>query len=98
MNKCRTATLSAFFEPGRIGALQQFTSNKRQLYAAIEQVKWNPKGVGSFGHLIPSTYSSRNYVAPAARFKPDAEDLAERDFQTGVSDFRVYLRPARLEH
>ncbi|PYS74959.1 MAG: hypothetical protein DMF69_00175, partial [Acidobacteria bacterium] len=26
-----------------IGALQQFTNDKRQLYAAIERVKWNPK-------------------------------------------------------
>jgi len=26
-----------------IGALQQFTNNKRQLYAAIERVKWNPR-------------------------------------------------------
>src|SRR5688572_25225593 len=27
-----------------IGALQQFTSNKQQLYAAIERVKWNASG------------------------------------------------------
>lgn len=29
-----------------IGALQQFTSDKRLLYAAIERVKWNPNGSG----------------------------------------------------
>ncbi len=29
-----------------IGALQQFTSDKRQLYAAIERVRWNPVGRG----------------------------------------------------
>jgi len=29
---------------GGIGALQQFTSDKRQLYAAVEKVKWNPTG------------------------------------------------------
>ena len=29
---------------GGIGALQQFTSDKRQLYAAVEKVKWNPSG------------------------------------------------------
>ena len=27
-----------------IGALQQFTTDRRQLYAAIERVRWNPAG------------------------------------------------------
>jgi VWFA-related protein len=39
---------------GGIGALQQFTSDKRQLYAAIERVKWRFQGrggVGAFGPL-----------------------------------------------
>jgi len=26
-----------------IGALQQFTTDKRQLHAAIESVRWNPQ-------------------------------------------------------
>ncbi|HEX7332476.1 MAG TPA: VWA domain-containing protein [Pyrinomonadaceae bacterium] len=29
-----------------VGVLQQFTSDKRQLHAAIEQVRWNPLGRG----------------------------------------------------
>ena len=29
-----------------IGALQQFTNDKRQLYAAIERVRWNATGAG----------------------------------------------------
>jgi VWFA-related protein len=29
---------------GGIGALQSFTTDKRQLYAAVEKVKWNPSG------------------------------------------------------
>src|SRR5215204_1441585 len=36
-----------------IGALQQFTSNKQQLYAAIERVKWNAAGRGRFGSFDP---------------------------------------------
>ncbi|MDI1241727.1 MAG: VWA domain-containing protein, partial [bacterium] len=32
-----------------IGALQQFTSDKQMLYAAIEKVKWNPSGAGGIG-------------------------------------------------
>jgi len=36
-----------------IGALQQFTSDKRQLYAAVEKVKWNPTGRGGVGAFAP---------------------------------------------
>jgi VWFA-related protein len=38
---------------GGIGALQQFTSDKRQLYAAVEKVKWNPAGRGGVGAFAP---------------------------------------------
>ena len=38
---------------GGIGALQQFTSDKRQLYAAVEKVKWNPIGRGTIGAFAP---------------------------------------------
>ena len=43
---------------GGMGALQQFTSDKRQLYAAVERVKWNANGrsgVGAFSPLEPPT-------------------------------------------
>lgn len=36
-----------------IGALQQFTSDKRMLYAAIEKVRWNPAGAGGIGAFAP---------------------------------------------
>lgn len=36
-----------------IGALQQFTTDKRQLYAAIERVRWNPIGNGKIGAFEP---------------------------------------------
>ena len=36
-----------------IGALQQFTSDKRQLYAAIERLRWNSWGVGGIGAFGP---------------------------------------------
>jgi VWFA-related protein len=38
---------------GGIGALQQFTSDKRQLYAAIERVRWNPQGRGGISAFAP---------------------------------------------
>jgi VWFA-related protein len=34
---------------GDAGALQQITTDKRQLYAAIENVRWNPAGRGGLG-------------------------------------------------
>jgi VWFA-related protein len=43
---------------GGIGALQQFTSDKRQLYAAIDHIKWYPSGrseVGAFAPIRPPT-------------------------------------------
>ena len=36
-----------------IGALQQFTADKRMLYAAIEKVKWNPLGSGGISAFAP---------------------------------------------
>jgi VWFA-related protein len=36
-----------------IGALQQFTSDKRMLYAALERIKWNPMGRGGIGVFAP---------------------------------------------
>ena len=47
---------------GGMGALQQFTSDKRQLYAAIERVKWNSSGrggIGAFAPLEPPTPGER---------------------------------------
>lgn len=38
---------------GGMGALQQFTSDKRQLYAAVERVKWNANGRGGVGAFAP---------------------------------------------
>jgi hypothetical protein len=36
-----------------IGALQQFTNDKRQLYAAIERLHWNSMGMGGIGAFAP---------------------------------------------
>lgn len=38
---------------GGMGALQQFTTDKRQLYAAIERVKWNGLGRGGVSAFAP---------------------------------------------
>jgi VWFA-related protein len=46
---------------GGMGALQQFTSDKRQLYAAIENIRWYPAGrigVGVFGPATPGKFGA----------------------------------------
>ena len=35
------------------GALQQFTGDKRQLYLAIERIRWDPSGTGLVGAFAP---------------------------------------------
>jgi VWFA-related protein len=49
---------------GGIGVLQQFTSDKRILLAAIEKIRWNPQGHGG-----------ADAVAPVEN---DAQDITER--------------------
>lgn len=51
---------------GGIGALQQFTSDKRQLYAAVEKVKWNPTGRGGVAAFAPMGNDPTNLVAGAS--------------------------------
>lgn len=65
---------------GGVGALQQFTSDKRQLYAAAEKVKWNPMGragIGAFGPLSgnPST-------------APQDDDNSRRSADDDLDQFR----------
>lgn len=75
-----------------IGALQQFTSDRRQLYAAIERVKWNPRGMGRFGSfdpIEPTMQEMLRRTGDGSDLMPDKEDLKiEKDFQEGFSDFR----------
>ncbi|HSP62262.1 MAG TPA: VWA domain-containing protein, partial [Pyrinomonadaceae bacterium] len=54
---------------GGLGALQQFTSDKRQLYAAIERVKWYASGrggVGAFAAIQPPTPGEQGAAMDAA--------------------------------
>jgi VWFA-related protein len=73
---------------GGIGALQQFTSDKRQLYAAIERVKWNPQGrggVGAFAAIQADPLAQMREQAP----NPDVEDA--RNTGEDLDQFREEL-------
>lgn len=72
-----------------IGALQQFTSDKRMLYAAIDRVKWNPSGLGGLGSLERIEPSFSDKVAddgsPTGQGEPGNNANSEKafkDFQT----------------
>lgn len=61
---------------GGIGALQEFTSDKRQLYAAIERVKFNLQGRGGIGAFAPI---EGDQIAAARPQSPIGVDNPEDD-------------------
>jgi VWFA-related protein len=75
-----------------MGALQQFTSDKRQLHAAIERVRWYPSGrsgVGVFQPLEGKQQSAADVRRQAGRDSPgDDEDDERGPKGGGVDEFR----------
>ncbi|MDQ3323543.1 MAG: VWA domain-containing protein [Acidobacteriota bacterium] len=73
---------------GGIGALQQFSSDKRQLYAAIEKVRWNPAGggkIGAFATIEPTPLER----AKSMGMEISEEQLeAERNRERNTNDFQ----------
>ncbi|HXH70251.1 MAG TPA: VWA domain-containing protein [Pyrinomonadaceae bacterium] len=67
-----------------MGALQQFTSDKRQLYAAIESVKWNAQGRAGISAFAPLEATPLEQ-AQAAGANVSDEDVA--DEQKRIKDF-----------
>ncbi|HZG51427.1 MAG TPA: VWA domain-containing protein [Pyrinomonadaceae bacterium] len=64
-----------------VGALQQFTNDRRQLYAAIERVRWLPRGIGGLSAL-ESTSDTSN-----AALTPDSVD-ADRSGLAEINEYR----------
>jgi len=73
---------------GGIGALQQFTSDKRQLYAAIEKVRWNLSGAGNVGAFARIEASPLEQARASGAEISDEQLKSEKDFNQGVSNFR----------
>lgn len=74
---------------GGIGALQQFTTNKQQLYAAIERVKWYPNGragVSAFAPIEPTLADIRQNENNSNNNRE--RDGDERDAQAEINEFR----------
>ena len=75
-----------------IGALQQFTSNKQQLYAAVERVKWNTSGRSRFGSFDPiePTMAEKNRALRDS-MTSDQDIRQEKEFARGFNDFQESL-------
>ncbi|MGA9994532.1 MAG: VWA domain-containing protein [Pyrinomonadaceae bacterium] len=81
---------------GGTGVLQQFTSDKRMLYAAIKRVRWNPGGRGNIDAFQAVSPSDFGAVQAAAEIPlpPEVIELQNRGFnemvggQGQASDYR----------
>lgn len=71
-----------------IGALQQFTSDKRQLYAAIDKVKWNPIGNGKIGAFAPIEPTPLEQLKAAGATISDDDLQDEKNRTNSQNDFR----------
>lgn len=69
-----------------IGALQQFTSDKRQLLAAVEKIRWNPAGTGNVGAFAP-IQSSINDAANSTGSENEEENAGDNG-ETEFNNFR----------
>lgn len=67
-----------------IGALQQFTADKRILYAATEKVKWNPQGSGGVTAFAPIEPA----LTAGEEEETDPTETTARDPAQALDDFR----------
>ncbi len=71
-----------------IGALQQFTSDKRMLYAAIDRVKWNPIGSGGVSAFAPIEPPTLPGASPTPDENSDTPAAVAVDSTKTLDDFR----------
>ena len=74
-----------------IGALQQFTSDKRILYAAIEKVKWNPEGSGGVSAFAPIEAAPDTSLQSDPSATPDESEPETTMSGQSLEDFRKSL-------
>lgn len=72
-----------------MGSLQQFTSDKRLLYAAIERVRWNPSGTGGIGAFAAIEPTPMQQAQAMGDTTVSEDDLAaEKNRMNAQEDFR----------
>ena len=68
-----------------MGALQQFTSDKRQLLANIDKLKWNPQGRGRIGSFAPINDGPESLQ----KQDEDGDDaLIKKQFKDSFTDYQ----------
>lgn len=75
-----------------IGALQQFTSDKNQLYAAIEKIRWNAlgrAGVSAFAPIEPTALEQQQAAGDSSVTDEDIQE--DKDRTTQFNEFREDL-------
>lgn len=71
-----------------VGALQQFTSDKNLLYAAIEKIRWNPLGRGGVSAFAPIEPTPLEDAQAAGADVSDEDIQADKDKTTIFNEFR----------
>jgi VWFA-related protein len=79
-----------------MGALQQFTSDKRQLNAAIERVRWNPQGRAGISAFAPIKSGADNAgeddpAKSVGDLSEDADQFREELFTIGTLGALNYI-------
>jgi VWFA-related protein len=72
-----------------IGALQQFTSDRQQLYAAIERVRWSPHSSGGQSAFAPINTLDRE-LGSAATEIPDSLPGSVDSERAGLKDLNEF--------
>jgi len=67
--------LALIFTAGGTGALQQFTSDKQRLYAAVEKLKWVPR-IGNSAHAF-ATIRNENLKVPERNQADETSELQD---------------------
>jgi VWFA-related protein len=67
-----------------VGALQQFTADKRILYAAIERVLWNPQGNGGISAFTPIESTALGGDEAEETEEPAGSGETLEDFRSAV--------------
>ncbi|MFL6335964.1 MAG: VWA domain-containing protein [Pyrinomonadaceae bacterium] len=73
------------------GALQQFTADKRRLYAAVEQLRWYPNGRGGINAFKPIDLDPLEKLQARSQNMPGATISTNPDYSgsnADVEDFR----------
>jgi len=65
-----------------IGALQQFTNDKRQLLAAIDRIRYNAVGTGNIGSFAP--LQGKSEIEGSLPWSTDAKVRADDQFRASV--------------